>query len=414
MGRAMPRFTPFHPRTSALCRSYAYKEWAGHVAVCTMDRHSEREYFAFRQGAGLLDVSPLHKVDVRGPDAAAFLSWVWTRDMRRLAVGQVVYACMCDERGRLLDDGTVARLSEQHYRATSSEPWMHWLHQQARGFQVELSDTSDSLCALAVQGPNARAVLAQVVAHDLDRLRFFRICRTTLAGRPVWVSRTGYTGDLGYEVFLDPVDALPVWDAIVAAGEGRGLEPVGLDALDVARIEAGFVLQGVDYVSAVRCVIPERMSTPAEAGLGWTVELDREPFVGQAALKAEAARGAAWGLVGLELDWAELDALYARHGLPPHLAPVASRSALPVYDDHGVQVGQVTSSTWSPTLKRSLALASVRVPFDQPGLRLRVEHTVEYVRHTVGATVVPRPFFDPPRKRATPGARAATPSEGRR
>jgi aminomethyltransferase len=400
----MPRFTPFHPRTSALATSHAYKEWAGHLAVCTMDRHSEREYFAFRQGAGLLDVSPLHKVDVVGPDAAAFLSWVWTRDVTGLAVGQVVYACMCDERGHLLDDGTIARLSEQHFRTTSSEPWMSWLHKQSRGFAVELRDTSDTICALALQGPTSRRILRGIVAFDMDKMRFFRQQRTLLAGRPVWISRTGYTGDLGFEIFMDPADALPVWDAIVAAGRGLGLEPVGLDALDVVRIEAGFVLQGVDYVSAARCIIPERKSTPSEAGLGWTVELEREPFIGQAALRAEAARGPAWDLVGLELDWAELEALYTRHGLPPQLAPIASRSPLPVYDAHGTQVGQVTSSTWSPTLKKSLALASVRTPFHALGTRLRVEHTVEYVRHTVPATIVERPFFDPPRKRETPAA----------
>lgn len=400
---AMARFTPFHPRTGPLATSLAYKEWAGYNAVCTFDRHSEREYFAIRNTAGLLDVTPLHKYEVTGPDAAALLARVFTRDIRRIGVGTVVYSAMCDEYGKMLDDGTVARLSKDHYRMTSSERWLWWLQRHARGLTVEIEDSTDRICALALQGPNARKILTSVVAFDMDKMRFFRVRRTTLAGVDVEISRTGYTGDLGFEIWMDNSNALPVWDALIAAGEMYGIEPIGLDALDVSRIEAGFVLQGIDYTTAVRCLLESQKSTPMEAGLGWTVDLERDAFVGQAALLAEQQSGPAWDLVGIEIDWGELEALYGRYGIPPHLAPVACRSPLPLYDVRGRHIGQATSNTWSPMLKRFIALAQVQKPFAELGTTLQIEHTVEYERHRISARVVERPFFDPERKRSTPG-----------
>lgn len=389
----------------------AWKEWAGYAAVCTYDRHSEREYYAVRNTAGLLDVTPLHKYEVIGPDAAAFLARLWTRDISTIGVGTVVYSCMCDGHGKVLDDGTVSRLSKTHFRVTSSEPWMGWFHRHARGYDVEIEDSTDRICGLALQGPLARTVLKPLVAFDMDKMRFFRVRKTTLAGHPVWISRTGYTGDLGFEIMMDNEVALPVWDALIEAGRVHGIEPIGLDALDVTRIEAGFVLQGNDYISAMHCMIEPRKSTPDEVGLGWTVDLDRAPFIGQRALLKEREQGPVWDLVGLELNWAELDALYQSYGLPPHLAPIACRLAVPVYDVGGVQIGQSTSSTWSPTCKRYLALATVKKPMAAIGTRLEIEHTVEFERRRVTATVVDKPFFDPPRKKSTPGRptpRAAT------
>ncbi len=398
----MPRKTPFHPRTQALAESYAWKEWAGYLAVCTYDRHSEREYFAFRYAAGLLDVTPLYKVDVRGPDAAAFLSRAWCRDITKCSVGRVVYTTMADAHGKCLDDGTVSRLSRDHYRVTSSESWLAWFGRLSRGFDVTLEDTTHQVAALALQGPHARDVLREITAFDVDRMRFFRVRPTTIAGVPVHLSRTGYTGDLGYEIWTSNEHALALWDALIAAGRPWGLEPAGLDALDVTRIEAGFVLQGIDYVSARSCLIEARKSTPTEAGLGWTVDLDdRPPFVGQKALLLERERGPVWDLVGLELDWPELEALYASYGLPPHLAPLACRQAVPVYGPSG-QVGQATSQTWSPVLKKPIALAQIRVGHAKVGTRLQVEHTVEFERRRITATVVERPFYDPPRKKHTP------------
>ena len=406
----MPRHTPFHPRISALAEnSYAWKEWSGYIAASNFDRHSEREYFAIRRTAGLLDVTPLYKYDVRGPDSGIFLARIWTRNIARMTVGQVVYSTMCDENGHVLDDGTIARLSEDHYRATSSEPWGRWFDCHSRGFDVQIEETTDQIAALALQGPRSRDILRDVVAMQIDRLRFFRARTTTLAGHDVLVTRTGYTGDLGYEVWMANDAALDVWDAIVDAGKPHGMEPIGLDALDVSRIEAGFVLQGVDYVSARGCLIEARKSTPLDAGLGWTVDLDgddRPAFIGQEALLRERETGPKWDLVGLSIDWAELADLYASYNLPPHLAPVACRDPVPVYTGSGrKQVGQVTSTTWSPTLKKMLALAQIRTPHAALGATVQVEHTVEFERRTVTATVVQKPFFDPEHKKSTPGAK---------
>jgi len=404
----MPKPTPFHPRTQALCHSYQWKEWAGYYAACNYDAHSEREYFAIRNAAGLLDVSPLYKYEFTGPDAAAVLARIMTRDITKLAVGRVTYSCWCDEDGKALDDGTVARLSKEHFRVTASEPWLLWFRRLARGADVTIRDSSRELAALALQGPRARAILDEVVDFDMNRMRFFRVRRMKLAGRDLWVSRTGYTGDLGYELWMAPEDALPIWDALVEAGKPHRMEPMGLDALDVSRLEAGFILQGVDYFSARFAVIEARKSSPYEIGLGGTVELDRAPFMGQAALKAERAAGSPWALVALSLDWEEIERLYASYDLPPHLAPVAWRSAVPVYASDGrTVIGQATSGTWSPLLKQSIALATVRTRHAAVGARLKMEYTVEYARQTVTATVVDRPLFDPERKRATPGVKSA-------
>ena len=398
----MPRHTPFFPRIRALCESYAYKEWSGMLAVRAYDTHSEREYVALRHTAGLLDVTPLYKYDVTGPDALIFAARVWCRDISKLSIGQVTYSAMADYNGKCLDDGTIVRLAENHIRMSTSESWMHWWRKCAEGLDVVIEDTTHSLAVLAIQGPLARKILGPLVAWDLNKMRFFRSRNTVFAGDiPVTISRTGYTGDLGYEIWIPNEHALAVWDAIIEAGAPHGLEPVGLDALDVVRIEAGFVLQGVDYISAASCITDGRMSTPEEAGLGWTVDLDRAPFVGQKALREEAIKGSKWSLVGLELDWAELEALYESEGLPPHLAPVACRNAVPIYDPGGHnQVGQVTSSVWSPLLKKYLCIGQVYRAYAKLGAKLRVEHTPEFERRQVTARVVETPFFNPERKRS--------------
>ncbi|MFT4627210.1 MAG: aminomethyltransferase, partial [Myxococcota bacterium] len=260
--------TPFHPRTSALCTSFRWKEWSGHAAVCTFDAHSEREYFAVRHGVSMLDVSPLYKYELRGADGARLLSRLFTRDITRLGVNRVTYGCLVDPLGDVLDDGTVSRLDDHHWRLTSSEPWLAWLRKHANRLDVTIDDSSRELAALAVQGPNARALVQEVTDVDLDRMRFFRVRAGQIAGHPGWISRTGYTGDLGYELWVRPDAALPLWDALAAAGPRHGLQPIGLDALDVVRLEAGFVLQGVDYVSARNAAIPARRSSPHEVGLG--------------------------------------------------------------------------------------------------------------------------------------------------
>ncbi len=394
----MPVPTPFFPRTSALCTSYRWKEWAGYLAVSAYDTNIEPEYFAFRHAAGLLDISPLFKYEVTGPDAGAFLAYVLSRDVRRLTIDQVVYCCWCNDRGHLLDDGTVTRLADNHYRITAAEPAYYWFRQHSRGFDVQVEDKTDHLAALALQGPTSRRVLNQLAGDRISDLGFFRGTRTQVDGFDLYVTRTGYTGDLGYELWVDPAQALPLWDALMAVGRPYGLQAAGLDALDITRIEAGFILSGVDYFNANHCLIDAQKSTPYEMGLGWTVELERAPFIGQAALRRERLRGPAWSLVALEVDWEEMEHLYDQFGLPPHLPTSAWRTGVPLYAD-GVQVGQATSGAWSPLLKKNLALGSVYSGYGRPGVRLQIEVTVEYQRRAVTATVVRRPFFNPERKR---------------
>jgi len=394
----MPIPTPFHARTSALCTSLAWKEWAGYHAVRSYDTYPEREYFAFRHAAGLLDVTPLYKYDLRGPDAGRLLAYVTVKDVTQMKPGRVTYLCWCDADGKVLDDGTITRWDDAHYRLTSADPSFAWLARHARGFDVEIEDVSEKLGALALQGPSSRAVLVDVAGAEVAGLRFFGAQHAHIAGVPVDVTRTGYTGDLGYEVWTPAEHALAVWDALAEAGRPYGLQPAGLDALDMTRIEAGFILGGVDYTSARRALIEDQKSSPYEIGLGWCVQLEREPFLGQAALRREARAGSRHALVGLDIDWDALRALFDEKGLPPLVLAHAWRASIPVYLG-AVQVGYATSGSWSPTLKKNLALATLEAAHAAPGTELAIEWTVEHRRRTVGATVAERPFFDPERKR---------------
>jgi len=395
----MPVPTPFHERTSALCTSLLYKEWAGYYAVKSYDTSLEREYFAIRHSAGLLDVTALYKYEVRGRDAGAFLSHVMVKDLRALKPGRVTYLCWCDDDGKVVDDGTVTRLAEERYRVTAAEPSFTWLRRQARGFAVTIEDVSSELGTLALQGPRARDILKDAARGiDMDGLKFFAAAPASIAGVDVHITRTGYTGDLGYEVWVPAHGALAVYDQIMRAGHPHRIEPAGLDALDLTRVEAGFIMNGVDYHSAHQVPLESRKSTPFELGLAWTVQLDREPFIGQAALVAEKQRGPARALVGLVYDWDEYEALFAAIGLGPSVPLGTCRDPVPVYDDGG-QVGRASSRAWSPILKKYLALATVQARCAAPGTRLRIEVTVEYERKQIAATVTPTPFFDPPRKK---------------
>ncbi len=396
----MPIPTPFHDRTSALCTSMFWKDWAGRYAVRSYDTTLDREYFALHHAAGVIDVSPLYKYEVRGPDAEALLSRVTTRDIGRLKTGRVAYLCWCDDDGKVADDGTVARLAADRFRITAAEPARAWILDRADGYRATVEDLDASLAALSIQGPTSRAVLEAAAGVSLGALRYFAIMPARIADVDVEISRTGYTGELGYECWIPADAAIRVYDAIMESGRPHRITPVGLDAMDMARIEAGYIMNGVDYFSAHHCLIASRKSTPYEIGLGWTVHLDRAPFVGQRALKEEAARGPDWGLVGLVYDWDEYEALFARFGLPPQVPAGAWRTPIPVYDGEGAQVGQATSGTWSPIVKKNLAIASVRSAHARPGTRLRVEVTAEFERHLVAATVTKLPFYDPERKRA--------------
>lgn len=395
----MPIPSPFHDRTAALCESHAWKDWAGNYAVCRYGHSHVPEYFAFREATGLLDVSALYKYEVTGRDAAALLSRVMVRGFTKMKPGRVAYTCWCDERGFLIDDGTVTRLAEDRFFVTAAEPSRVWFLRAARGLDVEVEDVTERTAALAVQGPTSRGLLAQASEAEVEALPFFGSTEGEIAGKPARVTRTGYTGDLGYEVWCDADDALAVWDAISDAGRDYGLLPAGLDALDVARVEAGFIMQGVDYYSSPHVTIDARRSTPTGAGLGWTVNLKREQrFIGRRALEREAESGSAWQTVGVEADWGELEELYASYGLPPALPASVERSAIPLYAD-GQYVGYTSSSVWSPILKRYIGIACVKTPWAATGTELSWEHTALYERRAVTARVTERPFFDPERKR---------------
>ncbi|HIN80060.1 MAG TPA: aminomethyl transferase family protein, partial [Planctomycetes bacterium] len=346
---AMPIPTPFHDRTAPLCTSLRWKDWAGFHAVCRYGTHLEAEYHAIRQSAGLLDVSPLTKIVVDGPDAAAFLSFVTTRDLSRLRKGRVRYVAVCDEEGKLVDDGTVMNLGENKYRLTAASPLWRWVDRFSAGFDVTITDQSDEIASLAIQGPRSRAIVEEALGEVIP-LRYFQMAATSLAGIPVEISRTGYTGDLGYELWCQAEHSTALWDRLMAAGKPHRLLPIGLDALDIVRIEAGYILQGVDYHSAPTCLIEGRKSSPFEAGIGFAVDLHRAPFVGSEALEREKRMPPRWKLVGLELSLPEIEKLYATVGLPPTLAIEASRISRPVHL-RGQQVGYVTSSTFSPILK---------------------------------------------------------------
>ena len=401
MRSRVPIGTAVHERTFRLCESLNYREWSGYYAVSAYETHHEHEYSAIRNAAALIDISPLFKYRVTGRDATRLVDRIVTRDMRKVSVGQVIYTPWCDERGKVIDDGTVSRLAESTYRWTSADPSLRWFRQNALGLEVTIEDISESVASLAVQGPTSGRLLETLADADVEHLKYFRVTSGRIAGVPVEISRTGYTGDLGYEIWMSWGQAVRVWDALVEGGRSFDLRPAGMLALDVARIEAGLLLIDVDFHSSKKALIETQKYSPFEMSLSRLVNLDKGHFVGAEALRAERRRGPEREIVGLEIDWREVEAIYERAGLPPQVPAAASRVAVPVYKD-GVQAGRATSTTWSPTLKKLIALATVHRPHSAVGTRLDMEYTVEAVRHRVATTVVKTPFFNPPRKTATP------------
>ena len=400
----MPIPTPFHSRTSAHCESYEWRNWSGYLSASVYEPSHEREYFAIRNSAALIDVSPLFKYEISGPDAARVVDRIITRDVTRCRVGQVLYSPWCDEEGKVIDDGTIARLDDNHFRITAADPNLRWFEDVAYGFEAQVANVSQDLAALSLQGPHSRNILRQVVSGiDFDRLGYFRldrgeVTRDEVAGFPITVTRTGYTGDLGYELWIRPEHAEQLWDCLLEMGAGYGLLPAGIVALDIARIEAGLLLIEVDYISAHKARIEEQKSSPYEIGLGWAVALDGTDFIGRNALKGEKVRGSKWTFVGLHIDWVDLERLYGAVDLPPQVAGRASRLSVPIYKN-GRQIGQATSRTFSPILKQYIAIGTVLSEHANLGAQVQVEVTVEYSREKANATIVKTPFFDPERKR---------------
>lgn len=393
--------TVFFPREQELNTKLAWSEWSGYFAAAVYADFHDIEYNAIREAAAVIDVSPLYKYEVRGPDAGRLLDRVMTRDISKLAVDRVVYTPWCDEEGKVLDDGTVARLSADTYRVTAADASYRWFGLNSTGLEVEVVDISDTTAALALQGRLSREVLQDATGQDWTDVRYFGRRMSEIADVPVDVTRTGYTGDRGYELWMPPDGALAVWDRIFEAGERYGIHASGIRAMDVARVEAGLILIEAEYTSARLAVAPEQHYSPFELALDRLVDFAKaSDFNGRRALLAERkAGGPARRLVGLELDWIGIEGMYARHGLAPAISPMVNRDPVPV-SRAGKQVGRATSITWGPTIKTMVGFGSVPKDSERPGTRLAVEWSVEGERGRVGATVVPLPFFDPERKRS--------------
>ena len=397
----MPVGSPFHDRTFPLCESLSYRDWAGYYAPSSYEPLHEHEYNAIRNAAALIDVSPLFKYDVTGRDAAVLVNRIITRAVARLGPGQVAYTPWCDEHGRVLDDGLVMRVDENSFHWTAADPNLRWIRQNAAGLDVQIDDVSERVAALSVQGPTSAAVLRAVAEADIDGLKYFHLTSGRIAGRDVEITRTGYTGDLGFEVWMATEHAGVVWDALVHGGAAHGIRPTGLLALDVARIEAGLLLIDVDFFGARKALTNTQYYTPLEMGLDRLVDLLKPQFIGRNALLQQQRAGVPRRIVGLAIEWTDVEALDTAVGLPPLAVATASRVAVPVFAGNR-QVGRMTSSTWSPVLKQMIGLATIDASFAGIASEVEVEHTVDVVRHRVRATVVPTPFFNPKRKTQTP------------
>jgi aminomethyltransferase len=397
----VPVGTAFHERTFPLCQSLNYREWSGYYTVSVYEVHHEHEYNAIRNASALIDISPLYKYLITGKDATKLVNRVITRDVKKVSVGQVIYCCWCDEQGKVIDDGTVTRLEENKYRWTAADPSLRWFRQNGTNMDVQIEDISEKVAALALQGPTSGRLLKSVAEADIASLKYFRVTHGKIAGVLVDISRTGYTGDLGYEIWVPWNDAVKVWDAVMETGKRFDIHAAGMLALDVARVEAGLLLIEVDYSSSKKALIAAQKYSPYELGFAKMVHLNKENFIGKAALAEDQKQGVSRQFVGLEIDWPEVEERYEKFGLTPAAPSQASRIAVPVYCGEK-QVGKATSTTWSPVLKKMIALASIETSHSKLGTRLQMEITIEAIRQKVTAKIVKTPFFNPARKTAVP------------
>lgn len=379
--------TPFHARVAAACESNEWYPWKNYTCA-QVYTSVEQEYFTLRNAAGLFDLTPMTKYRIAGPDGLAYLDRLVTRRLDKLAPGRVSYCVWCDDAGHVLDDGTVFSLGDDQWRLCSQEQHLDWLLWSAEGFNVEITEETDTISALALQGPTSCMVLKNLGLTDIENLKPFHLRRFTEDGMSLMVSRTGFTGDLGYELWFDPANALDMWDRLMAAGRDCGIRPVGAHALEITRIEAGFIQAGVDFVPAGEAVRPGSARSPFELGLGWLVDLDKPVFNGRGALLEEKARGARYRLVKLDVE-----------GNKP-----ATDSF--IYNGRRKVIGHVTSAAWSPSAKTNIAIASLDMPWGRPSDTLYAEvyynRELRWNRLMARCTLVDGPFFAPPRRRQTP------------
>lgn len=396
----MPYPTPFHSRTSALCTSHEWSNWSGYLSAVTYASHHDPEYYAIRNSAGLIDVTPLYKYEITGPQATQVVDRIMTRDITKCKVGQVMYSPWCDEDGYVIDDGTISRLDENYFRITAADPSLRWFQDCGYGLDAEVVDVSAELAALALQGPNSRKIINQLLPDgNINALKYYHLTQSNIEDISLTITRTGFTGDLGFELWVAPQHSENLWDRIMAAGNDYGILPSGLAALDVARIEAGLLLIDVDYISSQKAVIDSQRSSPYEIGLGWAVKFGENDFVGRRALEAGRRRAPEWRFVGLEIDWEDLERLYGNVDLPPQVAGRARRDASPIYLD-GKQIGQATSITFSPIIKKYIALGTVLHQHASPGQQVHLEITVEYTRQMGKAKITNPQFYNPARKKS--------------
>jgi glycine cleavage system T protein (aminomethyltransferase) len=395
--------TPFHDRLSELNRTGLYSHWSGYLSALRYDMSAKHEYFAVRNSAGFFDTSPLFKYWIRGRDAERFLAGVLTRDVRQCRPGRAQYTIWCDDRGYVLEDGVVFRHSDTEFFMTTARPNLGYFTDLIGRLSVEIEDVSDDFGVLAVQGPRSREII-ETLTPDVTGLGFFDVCSTKIGAAPVTLSRTGYTGDLGFEIFVGADDALPVLDAVIDAGAGRGLRPFGEDALLMTRIEAGLVLIDVEFSSSRLAYNDNERITPRELGFGWMlrgIDAADRPFIGRAALRKELAdKTSRWLTVGLSVDWQQFDRLHTEAGLltPKDETPLSYESML--YDDEGERIGYATGLMYSPMLQRHIAMARVRPDLATPGSRVNLEITIDHRYRTVAADVARLPLFNPTRKTA--------------
>jgi len=391
--------TPFHSRTEELCLSWAWEEWAGYIAAQMYELEHTHEYHAIRTATAMFDFTPLQKYDIRGKDATKLCDRLLTRDVTKCQVGQIVYTAWCDDDGKILNDGTLWRLGEDSYRLAANDPSLAWIEDNAYSMDVHIEDVTQGIAVLSLQGPTSRDLMNAVLAEDISSLGFFRYVDATIDGSPVKVGRAGFTGDLGYEIWLDPRAAERIWDIFIEKGKSYAIKPSGTHALDVARIEACLLVSDIDYIPANKTMFEIQKSSPLELGFNWLVHLKKPYFVGQKALLEEKERGPAEVQVGIEIDINALEKVYSEFDMPLHLPLDAWTDPAPIYRD-GKRIGKATSGTWSPLLKKYIALARVDPKYAKPGTTLDLEDTIEARRRLLPATVVKTPFFDPERKRA--------------
>ncbi len=399
----MIQTTPFHERLSELNQTQLWGHWSNYLSATRYYSSAKHEYFAVRNSAGFFDTSPLYKYRIHGKDAERLLAGVMTRDVRQCRPGKAQYTVWCDDRGFVLEDGVVFRDADNDFLLTSAEPNLGYLSDLKGKLDVSIEDVTDAYGMLAVQGPRSREILAQL-APEVEKLGFFDLAEAKIGKAAVTVSRTGYTGDLGFEIRVARDDAIGVLDAVIEAGEGRGFRPFGEQALLMTRIEAGLALINVEFSSSRFAFTDHDRVTPKELGFGWMLKgIDDEdrPFVGRNAIRRELAeKTSRWSTVGLFLDWKDYDRVYGESGLIPPKDETAVEDEYMLYDDEGERVGYTTSQMYSPVLQRHIAIARVRPDHAAVGTRVGYELTINHEYKTVAAEVTRLPFFNPPRKTA--------------